>query len=171
MSKGLVKGRQGKNEGDAMKIGDFVSYWKGKKFAAHYWGYVEKINRKTARVIVFYSCFTTGPVLMAFSYDNIPLECLRSEKAESRINTKWGVLSIQEIYQKACLEHKESVDALRTNAKAGHSASIDALRLLASCSAQVCSTEDFILDPRAELLKTRTCDPDQDKGGCLPKGE
>jgi hypothetical protein len=35
----------------------------------------------------------------------------------------------------------------------------------------VCSTEDFILDPRAELLKTRTCDPDQDKGGCLPKGE
>jgi hypothetical protein len=171
MSKGLVKGRQGKNEGDAMKIGDFVSYWKGKKFAAHYWGYVEKINRKTARVIVFYSCFTTGPVLMAFSYDNIPLECLRSEKAESRINTKWGVLSIQEIYQKACLEHKESVDALRTNAKAGHSASIDALRLLASCSAQVCSTEDFILDSRAELLKTRTCDPDQDKGGCLPKGE
>jgi hypothetical protein len=111
-----------------MKIGDFVSYWKGKKFAAHYWGYVEKINRKTARVIVFYSRFTTGPELMAFSYDNIPLECLRSEKA---------VLSIQEIYQKACLDRKASIDALRTHVKAGH----------------VVTLEDFVFDLRAELLK------------------
>jgi len=120
-----------------MKVGDFVSYWKGKTFASHRWGYVEKINRKTARVIVFYACFTTGPELMAFSYDNIPLECLRSEKAESRINTKWGVLSIHEIYQKACLDRKASIDALRTHVKAGH----------------VVTLEDFVFDLRAELLK------------------
>ena len=120
-----------------MKVGDFVSYWKGKTFAAHHYGYVEKINRKTARIIVFYACFTTGPELIAFSYDNIPLEWLRSEKAESRIYSVLGVLSIQEIYQKACLDRKASIDALRTHAKAGH----------------VVTPEDFVFDLRAELLK------------------
>lgn len=88
-----------------MNIGDFVSYFKGKRFAAHNWGYVEKVNKKTIRVIVFYSV-SQGEQVLGFGKDLIPLEFLWLEKAESRIPTEWGVLSILEIYQKACLNHK-----------------------------------------------------------------
>jgi hypothetical protein len=118
-----------------MKIGDFVSYFKGKHFAAHRWGYVEKINKKTAKVIVFYQVFAAEQFL-AFSHDLIPLEWLRVEKSESHIQTKWGILSIQEIYQKACLDHKAAVDEMRTHAEPGH----------------VVAPEDFILDPREVLM-------------------
>lgn len=122
-----------------MKPGDFVSYFKGKHFAGHHWAYVEKVNRKTATVCVFYHVFKDQSFL-SFSQDRVPLEWLRAEKPDSRISTKWGVMSINEIYQKTCEDHKASVDALREQAEPGH----------------VVAPEEFVADPRARLERGTT---------------
>lgn len=124
-----------------MNIGDYVDFWKGAgRVRIGHFGYVEKINRKTASVIIFYGLFP-GDVLLAFSHDLIPLEHLTVNDPTMRIPTKWGYMTIHEIYMKACLEHKAAVDEMRTHAQPGH----------------VVSPEDFILDPREVLMRHAAC--------------